>query len=76
MELTATQRIFIRIRRRLNVQDEQQAISLCLLSETDLDEAIDWAMDKLEANEEPTEAKWMNKIVELDLKAIQRSRGK
>ena len=76
MDLTALQRLFVRICRRLDIPDEQIAISLSLLSDPDLREGIDWVMDVLGENREPTDVEWLEKLTELNLKAIRRSRGK
>ena len=76
MDLTALQRLFVMVCRRLDIPDEQTAISLSLLSDQELREAMDWVMEKLRADEEPTDVEWLEKMTELNLKAIRRSRGK
>lgn len=66
--LTPRQEIFLATCRRLDVPDEQIAICLSVFSEEELDETIDYTLDKLRANGTMEIWEWMEELTTILLR--------
>ena len=74
MDLTAVQRLFVRICRRLDIPDEQTAINLTLLPEEDLRKVIDYVLETLREDKEPTDIEILNLLTKLGVEQCRKAR--
>ena len=74
MDLTAVQRLFVMVCRRLDIPDEQTAISLTLLPEEDLRKVIDYVLKTLREDKEPTDIEILNLLTKLGVEQCRKAR--